>query len=274
MFPKAVTAGVLRRTKQALLVCFALLFAVGRAAAATSPTQGPGGPILVLTAPSATFGKYYAEILRTEGFNEFTVEDVSTLTASLLSSYDVVLLAKVPLNASQVSTLSSWVQSGGNLIAMAPDPQLAELLGITLKRSSLANGYLSARTAARSPAGLPNRHCSSMARRAGMHSLAPPALRPCIRRPRIPQPILRSRWCRWVRPVDRLRPLPMTLPPPSSIRARAIPCGWARSVMVFRRSALMIFSTALRLQTLNPTGSIWARSAFRRPTNSSDFLPT
>ena len=142
MFPRAAAAGVLRQIVLTLMVFCALLFAAARAPAATDPHQGPGGPILVLTASSATFGKYYAEILRTEGLNEFTVADVSTLTSSLLSSYDVVVLAKVPLDASQVSTLSSWVQSGGNLIAMAPDPQLAGLLGITPQGSSIANGYL------------------------------------------------------------------------------------------------------------------------------------
>ena len=142
MFPRAAAAGVLRQIALTLTVFCALLLAAARAPAATDPNQGPGGPILVLTAPSATFGKYYAEILRTEGLNEFTVADVSTLTSSLLSSYDVVVLAKVPLNSGQVSTLSSWVQSGGNLIAMAPDPQLAALLGITPQGSSIANGYL------------------------------------------------------------------------------------------------------------------------------------
>ncbi len=142
MCPKAASAGVLRRTILTLMVFSALLLAAVRAPAASDPTQGPGGPILVLTSSSATFGKYYAEILRTEGLNDFAVADVSTLTTSLLSSYDVVVLAKVPLTSSQVSTLSTWVQSGGNLIAMDPDPQLAGLLGITPQGSSIANGYL------------------------------------------------------------------------------------------------------------------------------------
>ncbi len=142
MLPKAAAVGGLRRIALTLMVFSALLLAAVRAPAASDPNQGPGGPILVLTASSATFGKYYAEILRTEGLNEFAVADVSTLTPSLLSSYDVVLLAKVPLSSGQVSTLSTWVQSGGNLIAMAPDPQLAALLGITPQGSSIANGYL------------------------------------------------------------------------------------------------------------------------------------
>ena len=44
-----------------------------RASAQPDPNQGPGGPILVITSSSSTYGKYYAEILRTEGLNEFAV---------------------------------------------------------------------------------------------------------------------------------------------------------------------------------------------------------
>ncbi|KPK53566.1 MAG: hypothetical protein AMS22_07240, partial [Thiotrichales bacterium SG8_50] len=31
------------------------------------PTQGPGGPVLVVTSADSLYGTYYAEILRTEG---------------------------------------------------------------------------------------------------------------------------------------------------------------------------------------------------------------
>ena len=43
--------------------------------AGQSPTEGPGGPILVLTDPADKFGTYYAEILRGEGLNSFAVAD-------------------------------------------------------------------------------------------------------------------------------------------------------------------------------------------------------
>ena len=39
-------------------------------AALADPNQGPGGPILVVTSPASTYGKYYAEILRNEGLIE------------------------------------------------------------------------------------------------------------------------------------------------------------------------------------------------------------
>ena len=114
----------------------------GGAFAQANPNQGPGGPILVVTSNGATFSKYYAEILRAEGLNEFTVADVSTVTASSLTPYDVVLLGKVSLTGTQVSALNTWVTNGGNLIAMDPDSQLASLLGVTMSGTTLANGYL------------------------------------------------------------------------------------------------------------------------------------
>ncbi len=95
------------------------------------PTDGPGGPVLVVGSGSNPFGRYYAEILRAEGLNAFTATDVSLLTPGLLSDYDVVVLGEVPLTAAQVTALTDWVQAGGNLIAMRPDPQLAGLLGLT-----------------------------------------------------------------------------------------------------------------------------------------------
>ncbi len=117
------------------------------AQAAGDPAQGPGGPVLVVTSSASTFGTYYAEILRAEGLNHFAVADIATLSAATLASYDVVLLAKMPLTAAQVTTLTTWVQGGGNLLAMAPAPGLATLLGITPTATTLANAYLKVDTA-------------------------------------------------------------------------------------------------------------------------------
>ena len=131
----------------AVALLWSLIAVVPTAAAAGDPAQGPGGPILVVTSGSSTFGKYYAEILRTEGFNSFAVADIATVTAVSLAAYDVVLLAKMPLDSAQVTMLTNWVSGGGNLIAMAPDPQLASLLGIVPVSSTLSNGYLLVDTA-------------------------------------------------------------------------------------------------------------------------------
>lgn len=144
-----------RRSVRNFLAAFALMCGLiglaPRAGAATDPGQGPGGPVLVITSGSSAFGKYYAEILRTEGFNAFAVADISTVTASTLAAYDVVVLAKGPLTADQVTTLTNWVGAGGNLIAMAPDSQLAGLLGIAPTGASISEGYLQVDTAAGGP---------------------------------------------------------------------------------------------------------------------------
>ena len=124
-----------------VLIAWALALMAPPARAA-DPAQGPGGPILVVTSGPSTYGTYYAEILRTEGFNAFQVADIGAVTPTMLAGYDVVLLAKMPLTAPQVSMLSNWVTGGGNLIAMAPDVQLAGLLGLTVGGTPLAEGYL------------------------------------------------------------------------------------------------------------------------------------
>ncbi|MCU1311003.1 MAG: hypothetical protein JWO20_2128, partial [Candidatus Angelobacter sp.] len=106
------------------------------------PTQGPGGPILVVTSASDNFATFFAEILRNEGFNEFSVGDISDLTASTLSNYTLVILGHMSLTSPQVSMFTNWVNSGGSLIAMRPDKQLASLLGLTDAGATRADAYL------------------------------------------------------------------------------------------------------------------------------------
>ena len=55
------------------------------------PDEGPGGPILVVTdAARPVRRRYYAEILRAEGLNEFDVTRRSHVTAATLTGHDVV----------------------------------------------------------------------------------------------------------------------------------------------------------------------------------------
>ena len=127
------------------------------AMAAFDPHQGPGGPILVVTSSTSNFGKYYAEILRNEGVNAFAVADISTVSAGTLAPYDVVILAKTPpLSSAQVTAFTTWVNGGGNLIAMAPDPQLASLLGLTSTGSTLSDRYLLVDTSTSAGNGIVN----------------------------------------------------------------------------------------------------------------------
>ncbi len=82
--------------------------------------QGPGGPILVVSSASNPFTKYYAEILMAEGMNSFAVDDIGSLTGTMLNDYDVVILGEMLLDdPDKVTILSNWVNTGGNLIADA-----------------------------------------------------------------------------------------------------------------------------------------------------------
>jgi WD40 repeat protein len=124
-------------------------------AAAALPAP-PGGPILIITSTSNPFGNYYDEILRNEGLNTFSVSDISTVSPATLASYDVVLLADMPLTPAQVTLFSDWVNSGGNLIAMHPDNKLASLLGLTDTGTLLSNSYLLVDTSKAPGGGLVN----------------------------------------------------------------------------------------------------------------------
>ena len=110
---------------------------------------------MVVTSAANPFSRYLPEILRAEGFNAYTVTDLSRVTATTLAGEDVVILGAVALTPAQVTMFSDWVNtSGGNLIALRPDKQLAGLLGLTDANSSLANAYLQMNPAQPAASGL------------------------------------------------------------------------------------------------------------------------
>jgi len=115
---------------------------------------GASNPILLIGTSSNQFTFYYSEILRAEGFNAFDSVDLKALTASTLSSYDIVILGQTSLTPGQVTLLTNWVSAGGNLIAMRPDKQFAPLLGISDTGTTLSNAYLLVNTAAAPGAGI------------------------------------------------------------------------------------------------------------------------
>ncbi len=117
-------------------------FTVIAASSGTDLSQGTGGPVLVLNSSTNPFSKYYAEILRAEGFNSFASGDIANVSASQLNQYSVVILGDVPVTDTQVSLLTSWVTAGGNLIAMHPDKKLAGLLGVTDQASTISDAYM------------------------------------------------------------------------------------------------------------------------------------
>ena len=117
-------------------------------------TEASPPQVLVVGSTGNPFGSYLGEILRNEGLNAFTTIDVAFVSPALLSQFDVVLLGDTPLNAAQVTTLTGWVNGGGNLIAMRPDKQLAGLLGLTDAGTTLANAYLQVDTGAAPGTGI------------------------------------------------------------------------------------------------------------------------
>ncbi|MGE5644760.1 MAG: DUF4082 domain-containing protein, partial [Acidobacteriota bacterium] len=130
-----------------ILLLSGALFAAQQSAEAANP-------VLVVTSSGNPFTSYYAEILRAEGLNAFDTADVSTVSSAGLSAYDVVILGEVSLTSAQVATLSTWVDNGGNLIAMRPDKQLASLLGLSDAGTTLSNGYLAVNTSSAPGTGI------------------------------------------------------------------------------------------------------------------------
>jgi hypothetical protein len=139
-----------------LVLCAITIAALAPKGAGAVLNPPPGGPILVITSPTSTFGDFYGEILRNEGLNEFAVADIGSVTATTLASYDIVVLAKAALTPAQVTMFTNWVNGGGNLIAMAPDAQLAPLLGLAATGTTLPEAYLLINTATSPGAGLVN----------------------------------------------------------------------------------------------------------------------
>ena len=126
-----------------LLAVLALLLTLvfGPRAVHAGPADGPGGPILVVASPSSPFSTFYAEILRTEGFNAFRVADATALTAASLAAHDIVVLPPMTLSDAQRTALADWVNAGGGLLTMAPDAALAPLAGLTPLNQTLADAW-------------------------------------------------------------------------------------------------------------------------------------
>ena len=110
--------------------------------------SGPGGPILVIASSVNPFSRYLGEILLNEGLNEFRVKDITTVTPTVLSQYDIAILGDFALTSAQASMLNTWVSNGGSLIAMRPDSQLAGLLGLAPTGGALSEGYMLVNTQA------------------------------------------------------------------------------------------------------------------------------
>lgn len=112
-----------------------------------SLSQGPGGPLLLITSKSNGFSQYYSEILRNEGLNEFDETDIEQLSAPDLAKHDIAIVSEMPVDDSHAKLFIDWVRGGGNLILMRPAKSLAEQFGYktqlsTADESIQHGGYL------------------------------------------------------------------------------------------------------------------------------------
>ena len=107
-----------------------------------------------MTNASDPFGRYYTEILRAEGLNEFLARDISGIDAAVLAGYADVILAPMPLSQGQAAMFDDYVNAGGNLVAMRPDAHLSALLGLSAPAGTLADGYLRVDTTSAPGAGI------------------------------------------------------------------------------------------------------------------------
>ncbi|WP_255433575.1 N,N-dimethylformamidase beta subunit family domain-containing protein [Tessaracoccus sp. MC1865] len=117
------------------------------------PNTGPGGPVLVVTG-TGSHGTYLAEIMRAEGLNLFAVGSRASLTAAGLADYQTLVLGETSLTTTEVDAITAWVNAGGDLVAMRPDPALAPLLGLVPAVGTLANAYLQVDTSSSPGAGI------------------------------------------------------------------------------------------------------------------------
>ncbi len=115
------------------------------------PVQAQSGsiPILVLVDDegSQRFGRYIGEILRAEGLNSFEIKSISDLgstqLATELNNHDLTILAQIDLSSTQASTVQTYYDEGGRLIAMRPDSDIRSLFGLgTSGGTALVDPYV------------------------------------------------------------------------------------------------------------------------------------
>jgi hypothetical protein len=132
-----------------------LLFIISLVCCSSINAQGKEGtPILVLGAPGH-FDSYTGEILKTEGFNEFTIGLLtSELSLKYLKAFDIVILCEVEITNQQKNIFISYVRDGGNLVAFRPDKKLAIIFGVRDKADSTKEKYFSIDTSSEIGKGL------------------------------------------------------------------------------------------------------------------------
>ncbi|HSX06719.1 MAG TPA: DUF4082 domain-containing protein [Candidatus Saccharimonadia bacterium] len=102
------------------------------------------GSVLVLTDPNNHFSDdYCSAILQTKGISCAATDTGNLTAASVLTPYHKLILADgAQLTSAQVSLVNTWVNGGGNFIAMRPADNLDSLLGIGAYANILPDAYI------------------------------------------------------------------------------------------------------------------------------------
>ncbi len=106
----------------------------------------PGAPILVLwdSQTPHRFSGYITEILQIEGYNWFTVHDLSrqAISTEQLGAHAIVILTHVEPSSEVQEQVLAYVRQGGNLIALHPPEALAGALGLIPHRQEMVDRYV------------------------------------------------------------------------------------------------------------------------------------
>jgi hypothetical protein len=100
-------------------------------------------PVLVLSTDS-DFGNYIAEILKTEGFNEFVVDSLTgeNVTTAYLEEFNLIIMTEANISSAGLNTVKEYVKNGGKLIAIHTDLRFAELFGVKPAGKTISSGYI------------------------------------------------------------------------------------------------------------------------------------
>lgn len=193
--PRSISTRRLRRArKTARVLClFSLgVMAVTPYASAQLPT--PTAAILLIQDSSSSdpCQAFVPELLAAEGLNEFQTAQLSQVTSSFLSNYDVVILPHVALSGSQAALFQNYVNSGGILAGFRPDLQLAGVFGVASQSATLQEGWLRINNVPCLASDFPARVSDSTGPRTCTTSRRPPPLRLCTQT-QAPRQIL-PRW--------------------------------------------------------------------------------
>ncbi|MHB1134009.1 MAG: hypothetical protein ACYC4L_16705 [Chloroflexota bacterium] len=79
------------------------------------------------------FGAYLGEILKTEGFIAHERAELARVDPAYLRRFRLVILAQARLSRAQREAFGEFVADGGRLLALRPDPELADLFGLAYR---------------------------------------------------------------------------------------------------------------------------------------------